>query len=105
MRRGDLFRLRLRPGKGHEQHGVCYGVVVQSDALQSLSTVLIAPTSRSSRSASFRPQVEIEGSSTNVLVEQTGAVDTTRLGELVGHLSAEEQWGVDLALALVFDLT
>lgn len=104
MRRGDLVRLRLRRRVGHEQHGVRYGVVVQSDALRSLSTVLVAPTSRSSRSASFRPQIEIEGSPTNVLIEQTGAVDTTRLGELVGHLSAEEQWGVDLALELVFDL-
>ena len=105
MRRVDVFRLRLRSGSGHEQHGIRYGVVVQSDALMALSTVLVAPTSRSARAASFRPEIEVDGSSTRVLVEQTGAVDTTRLGDLVGHLTAQEQWGVDLALAMVVDLT
>lgn len=104
MRRGDVFRLRLRQRTGHEQQGARYGVVVQSDALLALSTVLVTPTSRSARPASFRPEVEIDGTSTRVLVEQTGAVDLTRLGDFVGHLTAEEQWGIDLALATVFDL-
>jgi mRNA interferase MazF len=104
VRRGDVFRLRLRQGKGHEQHGVPYCVVVQSDALLTLSTVLVAPTSRSARAASFRPEVDIEKTTTRVLVEQTGAVDLTRLGDFVGHLTTEEQWGVDLALNTVFDL-
>ena len=104
MRRGDVFRLRLRPATGHEQQGVRYGVIVQADALLALSTVLVAPTSRSARAASFRPQVEIEETTTRVLVEQTGAVDLTRLGDFTGHLTAEEQWGVDLALNTVFGL-
>ena len=104
MRRGDIFRLRLRRATGHEQRGERYGVIVQSDALLGLSTVLIAPTSTSARPASFRPEIEVEGTVTRVLVEQTGAVDLTRLGDYRGHLSAEEQWGVDLALESVFDL-
>lgn len=104
MRRGDVFRLRLRRGAGHEQHGVRYGVVVQSDALLPLSTVLVAPTSRSARAASFRPEVEIEETTTRVLVEQTGAVDRTRFGDFICHLTTAEQWGVDLALNTVFDL-
>ncbi|HUG84818.1 MAG TPA: type II toxin-antitoxin system PemK/MazF family toxin, partial [Euzebya sp.] len=87
MRRGDVIRMRLRPGGGHEQHGARYWVVVQSDVLMALSTVLVAPTSQSARSASFRPEIEVDGSPTRVLVEQTAAVDTTRLGALVGHLT------------------
>jgi mRNA-degrading endonuclease toxin of MazEF toxin-antitoxin module len=39
-----------------------------------------------------------------VLVEQLGAVDVSRLGDLVGHLTPEEAWGVDEALKLVLDL-
>jgi mRNA interferase MazF len=104
VRRGDVFRLRLRQRTGHERRGTRYGVVVQSDALLALSTVLVAPTSRSVRPASFRPEVDVDRTSTRVLVEQTGAVDVTRLGDLVGHLTAEEQWGVDLALSTVLDL-
>ena len=104
MRRGDVFRLRLGRRQGHEQSGVRYGIVVQSDALMRLSTVLIAPTSTAARDASFRPEIEINGSTTRVLVEQTGAVDVSRLGDLQGHLTVEEQWGVDLALETVLDL-
>ena len=91
-------------GIGHEQTGDRYGVVVQSDALLPRSVVLIAPTSTSARFASFRPEVNIDGSTTCVLVEQVGAVDVTRLGDLVGRLTAEEQWGVDRSLATVFGL-
>ncbi len=104
MRRGDVFRLRLGRRQGHEQSGIRYGVIVQSDALLRLSTVLVAPTSTAARQASFRPEIEIDGSVTRVLVEQTGAIDVTRLGDYRGHLSTEEQWGVDLALETVLDL-
>jgi mRNA interferase MazF len=104
VRRGDVYRLRLGRRQGHEQSGVRYGVIVQSDALMRLSTVLIAPTSTAARAASFRPEIELNGSTTRVLVEQTGAVDVSRLGDHHGHLTVEEQWGVDLALETVLDL-
>jgi mRNA interferase MazF len=104
VRRGDVFRLRLGRRQGHEQSGVRYGVIVQSDALMRLSTVLMAPTSTAARDASFRPEIEVNGSTTRVLVEQTGAVDVSRIGVHEGHLTVEEQWGVDLALETVLDL-
>ncbi len=104
MRRGDIFSLRLPKGTGHEQYGRRYGVVVQSDALLPRSVVLIAPTSTSARSASFRPEIEVEGIETRVLVEQIGAVDIGRLGDLAGRLTSEEQWGVDAAILTVLGL-
>jgi len=104
VRRGDVFRLRLGRRQGHEQSGVRYGVIVQSDALLRLSTVLIAPTSTTARPASFRPEIELGGTTTHVLVEQIDTIDVTRLGDYHGHLSPEEQWGVDLALETVLDL-
>lgn len=104
MRRGDVFELRLPKGVGHEQHGRRFGVVVQSDALLPRSVVLIAPTSTSARTASFRPEVEVGGATTRVLVEQVGAVDVSRLGKLAGRLSPEELWGVDAALLTVLGL-
>jgi len=102
--RGDLHRLRLPKGVGHEQHGDRFAVVVQADEFLPRSVVIVAPTSRSARPASFRPEVEIAGESTRVLVEQLGAVDASRLGALVGHLSHEELWAVDDALLAVLDL-
>ena len=103
MRRGDVYRLRVRKGEGREQQGARFGVVVQSDAFLPRSTVLVAPTSRSARAASFRPEVDVNGDPTRVLVEQMGAVDVTRLGDLAGHLTPAEMWGVDLALETVLD--
>ena len=39
-----------------------------------------------------------------VLVEQVGAVDAGRLGDMVGRVSPDQQWGIDEALATVFGL-
>lgn len=105
MRRGDVYRLRLRKREGQGRHGFRFGVVVQSDAFLPRSTVLVAPTSRSARAASFRPEVDVDGDRTRVLVEQMGAVDVTRLGDLAGHLTPAEMWGVDLALETALDLS
>jgi mRNA interferase MazF len=104
VRRGDVFSLRLPRGTGHEQHGKRLGVIVQSDALLPRSVILIAPTSTSARRASFRPEIEIGDTDTKVLVEQMGAVDINRLGDLVGHRSSEEQWGIDTAILTVLGL-
>lgn len=104
MRRGEVFELRLPRGKGHEQKGKRFGVIVQADELLPRSVVLVAPTSRSARPASFRPAIAIEDQLTIVLVEHVGAVDTTRLGDLVGHVTPEEMWGIDEALLTVFGL-
>jgi mRNA interferase MazF len=102
--RGDVYRFRLPRGVGHEQHGERFGVVVQAEEFLPRSVVIVAPTSRSARPASFRPEAEIAGATTRVLVEQTGAVDVRHLGELAGHLTHEELWGIDEALVAVLGL-
>jgi mRNA interferase MazF len=66
--------------------------------------VLVAPTSASAKPAPFRPAIDLDGTVTRVLVEQVGVVDVQRLGELAGHLTPEEQWGVDTALLTVLGL-
>ncbi|MGD9705719.1 MAG: type II toxin-antitoxin system PemK/MazF family toxin [Acidimicrobiia bacterium] len=104
MRRGDVYRFRTPKGIGHEQAGERFGVVVQADALLPRSVVIVAPTSRSARPASFRPEIEVAGVTTRLLVEQLGAVDAQRLGRRVGHLALEELWAVDEALATVLGL-
>ncbi|HVE68560.1 MAG TPA: type II toxin-antitoxin system PemK/MazF family toxin [Solirubrobacteraceae bacterium] len=104
MTRGDVFRIRLRSQRGREQSGPQFAVIVQNEALLPLSTVIVAPTSRSAAPATFRPEVEVAGERTRVLVEQLRAVDAQRLEEPAGRLSASEQGAVDDALAIVLDL-
>lgn len=104
MLRGDVYRFNLPTGTGHEEHGQRYGVVLQANEFLPRSAVIVAPTSTSARDASFRPEIELDGRTTRVLVEQLGAVDASRLGELSGHLRPEELWGIDAALATVLGL-
>jgi len=102
--RGDIFRLRLPAGRGHEQRGPRYAVIVQADELLGLSTAIVAPTSRNAAPATFRPEVEIDGETTCVLVEQLRAVDLDRLYRHAGQLTLDEQRAVDAALELVLAL-
>jgi mRNA interferase MazF len=105
VRRGEIYHFRVPKGVGHEQQGARYGVLVQADELLPRSVVIVAPTSRSARSASFRPEVVVAGDATRVLVEQLGAVDAQRLGDRIGSLSPAEMWAIDDALMTVLGLT
>lgn len=105
MQRGEVYRFKIPKGIGHEQQGERFGILVQANELLPRSVVIVAPTSRSARAASFRPEVVVAGEATRVLVEQLGAVDAQRLGRRVGRLTADEMWAVDDALATVLGLT
>lgn len=103
--RGDLYRLKApKDARGHEQAGGRFAVVVQSDDLP-LSTWLVAPTSTGRRAASFRPEIEINGTPARVLVEQLTVIDPeTRLGEFAGRLDSDELRALDAALLAVLGL-
>lgn len=103
--RGDLYRLKApKEVRGHEQAGARYAVVVQSDDLP-LSTWIIAPTSTGRQAASFRPEIEIDGTRTRVMVEQVTVIDPqTRLGDFAGRLDAAEMQAVNIALQAVLAL-
>jgi mRNA interferase MazF len=103
--RGEVFRLSARRGaRGRELRGERFAVVVQADELLALSTVIVAPTSTRARPATFRPAIEVAGTITRVLVEQTTVVDPQRLGPSAGRLDAEEMHAVDKALTVVLGL-
>jgi mRNA interferase MazF len=104
MVRGDVVRLLApRRARGHEQGGRP-GVVVQADELLDLSTVLIAPTSRSATAATFRPTIELAGTPTRILTDQLRVIDAQAVKEGLGHLSHGEMAALDDALALVLGL-
>jgi mRNA interferase MazF len=104
VHRGEVYRFRVPKGVGHEQQGERFGVVVQGDEFLPRSVVIVAPTSASARPASYRPEIEVAGEATRVLVEQLGAVDVRRLGKRVDRLSPEELWSIDDALVTVLGL-
>ena len=103
--RGDLYRLKApKDSRGHEQAGARYAVVVQSDDLP-LSTWIVAPTSTGRRPASFRPEIEVNGAKTRVMVEQLTVIDPeSRLGEFAGRLDSADMQAVNSALQAVLAL-
>ena len=102
--RGDVHELPSpRGARGHEQRGRRFAVLLQADG-RPLSTILVAPTSTSARPTSFRPSVEIEGADTLVLLEQTAAIDPSRLGPWRGRLAHRELTEVEKSLRLVLAL-
>ena len=96
-----MYRLRAdKNATGYEQRGHRYAVAVQSDRFR-LSTLIVAPTSTSAQPAIFRPEVEMDGVRTLVLVDQTRAVDTSCLGDFAGRLDVGEADELDRAVAIM----
>jgi mRNA interferase MazF len=105
VRRGEIVALPPdRGARGHEQRGARYGVVLQVDGMSWLSTVIVAPTSRSAAATSFRPTIRVRGRETRLMVDHLRVVDASRLGASQGHLAAAELDEVEGALKLVFGL-
>jgi mRNA interferase MazF len=69
-----------------------------------LSTLLVAPTSRSAPARSFRPTITVDNEETQVLVEQTSAVALERLGDFVGRVTLDELREINDALRLALEL-
>ena len=75
-------------------------VAVQTDQIL-LSTLIVAPTSTSAQPAVFRPEIEMDGTRTRVLVDQMRAVDASRLGDFADRLDAIETGEIDRAVRLI----
>ena len=101
--RSEIYR--LKPPRGsRRQTPPRYVVLLQASELLGLRTALIAPVSSRAAAATFRPGIELDGEHAQVLVERLRAVDSKRLAERVGRLSASEQEEVDEAMAAVLAL-
>lgn len=99
MIRGAVYPVDLGSGRGHEQGGRRYGLVL-SPSEAPWSVVTIVPTSTSAAPLSFRPQFEVAGRDTVFLVDQMRAVDVAYVGtDLVDYLSADELAVVEEAVA------
>jgi mRNA interferase MazF len=71
--RGAVYRIDLDDAKrGREQRGRRYGVVLSHT---DWSMVTVVPTSTSAQPSRFRPEVEIAGASTRLLVDQIRSLD------------------------------
>jgi mRNA interferase MazF len=97
--RGAVYRIDVGRPRGHEQGGRRLGLVI-SPSDSPLSVVTVVPTSTSAGPSIHRPELEIGGQVTRVLVDQVRSVDTGYVaGDPVDFLNRDELGEVELALA------
>ena len=99
MIRGAVYRIDLGRPRGHEQGGKRLGLVLSpSDSPLSVATVI--PTSASAGPSIHRPELEIAGRPTRLLVDQVRSIDTEYIvGDPVDYLTRDQFAEVELALA------
>ena len=98
MIRGAVYRIDLGRHRGHEQGGKRLGLVV-SPSDSPLSVVTVVPTSTSAGPSIHRPEVEIAGRLTRMLVDQVRSIDIHYVvGDPVDYLTRDELVAVELAL-------
>jgi mRNA interferase MazF len=96
--RGAVYRIDLGRPRGHEQGGKRLGLVV-SPSDSPLSVVTVVPTSTSAGSSVHRPELEIDGRQTKLLVDQIRSIDVEYVvGDPVDYLTRDQLAEVDLAL-------
>ena len=99
MIRGAVYRIDLGRPRGHEQYGKRLGLVI-SPPDSPLSVVTVIPTSPSAGRSVHRPELEIDGRRTRMLVDQIRSIDVDCVvGDPVDYLTRDQLAEVDLALA------
>lgn len=99
MIRGAIYRIDLGRPRGHEQGGKRLGLVV-SPSDSPLSVVAVIPTSTSAGSSIHRPELEVAGRPTRMLVDQIRSIDVDYVvGDPVDYLTRDQLAEVELALA------
>lgn len=108
--RGNLYYADLDPCIGSEQNGIRPVVILQNNIGNRFSpTVLVAPITTKNIKARIPTHVIVpsfEDKSVDVLVllEQTRAIDKTRLKAYLGKLSAEDILLIDKALIIALGI-
>ena len=100
--RGDLVRVTLQGDYGKPRPAL----VVQSDLLEELDSVVLCPLTSALRNAAFRVTVEPNPSNglrtlSQVMVDKLSTLPRAKVTEPFGRLDEERMKAVDRALLLV----
>lgn len=99
MIRGAVYRIDLGRPRGHEQGGKRLGLVV-SPSDSPLSVVTVVPASTSAGQSIHRPELEIAGRRTRLLVDQIRSIDIDYVvGDPLDYLTRDNLAEVDVAIA------
>jgi mRNA interferase MazF len=97
--RGAVYQVDLGRPRSHEQGGRRFGLAV-SPSDSPLSVVTVVPTSTSAGHSIHRPEIEVAGRTTRLLVDQIRSIDIRYvIGDPVDYLTSDHMAEVELALA------
>lgn len=94
-----MYRIDCGRPRGHEQGGKRFGLVM-SPSDSPLSLVTVIPTSTSAGPSIHRPEVDVAGRPTRMLVDQIRSIDVDYVvGDPVDYLTRDRLAEIELALA------
>lgn len=103
FRRGEIYIANLNPIKGSEQAGIRPVIVFQNEILSNFTkTVIIIPLTTNLRRSSLPTTLLISEKEANLktqsvaLCHQIRSIDKSRLNKLIGNLSSENLFELDL---------
>ncbi len=102
MQRGDLVAVSLQGDYGKPQPAL----IIQSDLLADLESVVLCPVTSDLRNAAFRVTVEPNPANglhalSQVMVDKLSTLPRTKISEPFGRLDDERMKAIDRALLLV----
>ncbi|WP_218132586.1 type II toxin-antitoxin system PemK/MazF family toxin [Paramicrobacterium humi] len=97
--RGAVYRVDLGRPRSHEQGGKRLGLVL-SPSDSPLSVVTVVPTSTSAGPSLHRPECDVAGRLTRMLVDQISSIDVDYVvGDPVDYLTRDQLGEIELAVA------
>jgi len=102
MQRGDLVMVSLQGDYGKPRPAL----IIQSDLLTDLESIVLCPVTSDLRNAAFRVTVEPNPANglhvlSQVMVDKLSTLPRTKISEPFGSLDAERMKAIDRALLLV----
>jgi hypothetical protein len=100
VRQYDVFRMRIGARSGN----IAYLIVLQSDALRDIATVIVAPISKIASSSALKKvniPILIEGEKFHVMMPEMGAFSVKQLGVFVTNVQTIHE-DVMAAIDLMF---
>jgi len=92
VRRGDVYWVNLDPTVGSEIQKTRPALVISPDDMNAvLPRVIVAPITSKGQPLGCRPQVEFQGRSARILLDQIRCVDKIRLTGKLGEIDSA-QW-------------
>lgn len=94
INRFDVWLVSLNPTKGREINKTRPCIIISPNEMASLSTVLVAPMTTKGFEFPFRIECTFQGKKGLILLDQTRAVDKSRLVKKLGVIDKNTQMNI-----------